>query len=94
MTIKRNKDIEYGNVNLLDDEFDPKNVKIRVTTLIDEDVLLLLKDYAKRRGNKYQTVLNGLLRAFFDKPTRSNKIQGLSEERVRRIVQEEIRKRA
>ena len=94
MTIKRNKDIEYANVNLLDDEFDPKNVKIRITTLIDEDVLLMLKDYAKKRGGKYQTVLNSLLRAFFDKPTRSAKVQGLSEERVRRIVQEELRKKA
>ena len=94
MSIKRNKDIEYGNVDLLEDEFDPKNVKIRVTTLIDEDVLMMLKAYAKKRGSKYQTVLNSLLRAFFDKPPRSNKVQGLSEERVRRIVQEELRKQA
>lgn len=94
MSIKRNKDIEYGNVDLLEDEFDPKNVKIRVTTLIDEDVLMMLKAYAKKRGGKYQTVLNSLLRAFFDKPPRSNKVQGLSEERVRRIVQEELRKQA
>jgi len=94
MNTKHNKDIEYGNVDLLEDEFDPKNVKIRITTLIDEDVLIMLKHYAKKRGGKYQTVLNSLLRAFFDKPTRSTKIKGLSEERVRRIVQEEIRKRA
>lgn len=94
MTTKNKNNIEYGNVELPEDEFAPKNVKIRVTTLIDEDVLMMLKNYAKKRGSKYQSVLNALLRMFFDKPARSTKVQGLSEERVRRIVQEELRKRA
>lgn len=93
MTTKR--DIQYGTKDTLDDDvFDPKKVKVRITTFVDEDVLMMLKDYAKKRGGKYQTVLNSLLRMFFDKPTRKNKVQGLSEARVRRIVQEELRKRA
>ena len=61
---------------------------------VDEDVLLMLKDYAKKRGSKYQSVLNALLRMFFEKPAASTKVRGLSEERVRRIVQEELRKLA
>jgi hypothetical protein len=93
MTIKR--DIQYGSVDILDeDAFDPKNVKVRITTFVDEDILIQLKEYAKKRGSKYQTILNSLLRSFFDKPEKSNKVQGLSEERVRRIVKEELRKRA
>jgi len=93
MTTKR--DMQYGTKNILDDDdFDPKRVKVRITTFVDEDVLLMLKAYAKKRGGKYQSVLNALLRAFFDKPSRNAKTQGLSEERVRRIVQEELKKRA
>jgi hypothetical protein len=93
MTIKR--DIRYGTSDTLDkDAFDAKNVKVRITTFIDEDILIQLKQYAKKRGSKYQTILNSLLRSFFDKPEKGSKIQGLSEERVRRIVREEIRKRA
>ena len=93
MTTKR--DIKYGTKDILDeDAFNPRKVKVRITTFVDEDVLMMLKDYAKKRGNKYQSVLNALLRAFFDKPTRGSKVQGLSEERVRGIVQEELRKRA
>ena len=93
MTTKR--DIQYGSVDILaDDAFDPKNVKVRITTFVDEDVLNLLKEYAKKRGAKYQTVLNSLLRSFFDKPKRGKKVQVLSEERVRRIVQEELKRRA
>ena len=94
MTIKNSKDIEFGGVELSGDEFAPRNVKVRVTTLIDEDILIKLKAYAKKHGGKYQTVLNSLLRMFFDKPASSAKVKGLSEARVRRIVQEELRKRA
>lgn len=93
MTTKR--DTHYGTVDILDkDAFDPKNVKVRITTFVDEDVLIHLKEYAKKRGAKYQTVLNSLLRSFFDKPQKGKKVQGLSEERVRRIVQEELKRRA
>ncbi len=91
MTIKRN--IQYGTKDILNDEtFNPKKVKVRITTFVDEDVLMMLKDYAKKRGGKYQSVLNALLRSFFDKPAPNTKVQGLSEERVRRIVREELRK--
>ncbi len=94
MTARNKKDIQYGHLDLAVDEFAPKNVKVRVTTLIDEDVLIKLKDFAKRRGDKYQSVLNSLLRMFFDKPVSGTKVKVLSEERVRRIVQEELRKKA
>jgi predicted DNA binding CopG/RHH family protein len=87
--------LKYGNKDLIsEDAFEPKNVKVRITTFIDEDILVMLKSYAKKRGNKYQTVLNSLLRSFFYKPEKSSKVTGLSEERVRRIVQEELKKRA
>ncbi len=93
MTIKR--DIKYGSKNLLEEgSFDSKNVKVRITTFIDEDVLLMLKEFAKKRGSKYQSVLNALLRSFFGKPVRGTKVRAISEERVRRIVREELRKQA
>jgi hypothetical protein len=93
MTIKRN--LNYGSKDLLDsDAFDAKKVKVRITTFVDEDVLEMLKSYAKHSGSKYQTVLNSLLRAFFDKQGSAKKVPGISEERVRRIVREELKKRA
>ncbi len=93
MTTKR--DIKYGSSDILeDDAFSPKRVKVRITTFLDEDILIKLKSYAKQGGTKYQTALNALLRSFFDKPERSHKVRGLSEERVRRIVQEELKRRA
>ena len=47
---------------LSDDEFAPKNVKVRITTFIDKDVLDMLKKEAAISGKKYQTLLNEKLR--------------------------------
>ena len=91
MSIKRNKNIKYGTVDLLDDEFDPKNIKIRVTTFIDQEVLIALKALAKENGKRYQTLLNAILRSHLlkNKVVRPN-----FEKRVREIVKEELKKRA
>jgi hypothetical protein len=67
MTTKR--DIQYRPVDIFDkDAYDPKNLKVRIATFFDDDVLILLKMHAKKSGPKYRTVLNALLRSFFDKP--------------------------
>ena len=93
MTTKR--DLKYGTKDILDDEiFDPTQVKVRITTFVDEDVLMMLKDYAKQRGSRYQTVLNALLRSFFEKRKQNTSKRTLSEQRIRRIVRDELRKRA
>lgn len=73
--------LTFGNIDLLrDDALNPRNVKIRITTFIDEDVLIMLKSYAKKRGSKYETLLNSLLRSFFDKPEKGSKVSEISEE--------------
>ena len=92
MTTKNN-DIIYGSVELDDSEFEPRHVKVRITTMIDEDILLALKKIAKEKGQKYQSLLNHILRAFTEK-TASPKLSSLMERRIRHIVRDEIRKRA
>ena len=57
-TKNKKKDIEYGKVELDELEFDPRKVKVRITTMVDEDVLNALKDIASSKGEKYQTLLN------------------------------------
>ena len=41
---------------------DLKNVKVRITTYIDKDLLETLKLVAQKRGGRYQTLLNEALR--------------------------------
>lgn len=54
--------IVYGDVNLGPEYFEPKNQKIRITTFLDGEVLEWLKEFAKQKDSKYQTLLNEILR--------------------------------
>jgi uncharacterized protein (DUF4415 family) len=90
MTTKSNRVYADRHV-LAPDEFEPRGVKVRITTMVDEDVLAALKKIAAKKRMKYQTLLNEVLRSFVGAGPKG---ASLSEERVRRIVQEELRKRA
>lgn len=92
MTTK-NKDLVFGDVELDDVEFEPRHVKVRVTTMLDEDVLKALKKIASSKGQKYQTILNQVLRAFVERK-KERKLIPVGERRIREIVREELRKRA
>jgi hypothetical protein len=89
----KNKDLVFGDVELDDVEFEPRHVKVRVTTMLDEDVLKALKQIASSKGQKYQTILNQVLRAFVE-GKKERKLTPVGEKRIREIVREEIRKRA
>lgn len=65
-------DIQYGNVNIAEEDFLPKNIKIRVTTFVDLDVVEALKAEAHKKKMKYQTLLNEILRErMFSEETQS-----------------------
>ena len=85
---------------LAEDEFSLKNTKVRITTFIDLDVLKELKKYSKLKNSKYQTELNSILRSILipeGKKIPLNKSKTnvffLTEERVRRIIKDEIKER-
>ncbi len=60
--MKTNK-LKYSKKDkLVEDEFDKKNTKIRITTFIDIDLIEKLKEEASQTGKKYQTLLNEKLR--------------------------------
>lgn len=96
MNTKSKKDIIYGNVELDPDTFAPHNVKERITTMVDQDALEAFKKIAEEKGVKYQTLLNQVIRNFTGleggkkRPSKSE----LTEEGVRRIVRDELKKRA
>jgi len=95
MNTKNKKDIVFGNFDLDLDEFHPSNVKVRITTMVDEDALIELKRLAKAKGVRYQTLLNRIIRNFVSKKGGNKGGQGsLTEDKVRLIVREELRKKA
>ena len=88
------KDILIGNVELDDDEFHPQNVKVRVTTMLDEDALGGLKKIAEQKGIKYQTLLNKIVRSYVFEPQKSyEKSATVDEKVIRKIVRDELKKR-
>lgn len=84
-TKNKKKTIQYGKVDVLsEDEFDPKNAKFRVTMFIPLDVLDEVRKRAKEKDLPYQTYINQILR---------NTVLGSDEEeKIRRIVREELGK--
>lgn len=49
------------------EKMDDSNYKIRITTMIDGDLKIKLQDEAKKKGLKYQTLINTILRKHFSK---------------------------
>ena len=65
MSIKTTKyaDIVYSDKDKLSDEdFEPKNVKHRISILIPENVLNHDREMAQKEGIGYQTLINKVLR--------------------------------
>ena len=77
---------------LSEDEFEPENMKVRITTFVDADVLDHLRSYGVKNKIKYQTALNSILRSFFEGASKDGKLMSF-DERVRRIVKSELKKR-
>ena len=81
------KKINYSKKSVLDhDEFDPKYVKILISTRLDESVLKAVKAAALERGIGYQTLINQVLKEWF--------IGDVEEEKIRRIVRDELKRSA
>jgi competence protein ComGF len=91
----KNKDLVFGDVEIDEDEFEPRHVKVRVTTMIDQDIIVTLKQISEEKGQGYQTILNQILRAYVSSRTGSKKtkFKAATENRIREIVRQELRKR-
>lgn len=65
-----------------------RSAKIKITTFLDEDVLMELKKLADKSGGKYQTLMNQILRNYL-----LDKGQGLFE-RIERLEKAVFNKKA
>ena len=70
------KKIKYGKVNLLTDE-DFKNPKIRISMMMDEEIIKIFKERAKESGEGYQTLMHRALREASLKPSLEERITKL-----------------
>jgi len=75
----RNKKISYGKVEIPEDAFDPRNVKERITIMIDQDILDGYRLKAKKTGDKYQSLINRTLREALDAPDLEKRVERLEQ---------------
>lgn len=66
----------YGKTDLLTDE-DFKNPKIRISIMIDEEILETFKERAKQAGEGYQTLMHRALREAAHKPSLEERVTKL-----------------
>jgi len=85
MRSTKTKKIRYGKIDLPKEAYDSKNAKFRVTMFIDLDVLDEIRKKASKKGLPYQTYINQLLRDVT--------LGSEDEERIRKIVREELSKK-
>lgn len=78
MTTK-NKKITYGKVEIPEEAFDPRNVKERITIMVDQDVLDEYRTKAQKTGDKYQSLINRTLREALEKPELEKRIEKLEQ---------------
>ena len=83
MNTKNNK-ISYGKVEIPEDAFEAKNVKERITIMLDQDVLDAFRLRAKQTGDKYQSLINRTLRESMSQPSLEKRIQVL-EQKVKKL---------
>ena len=62
ITRKSRGKVQHGNVGLAPDEFHPRNVKIRVTMMVDQEIADAFRAAAVKCGIGYQTLMNEKLR--------------------------------
>ena len=57
------KDLKFGKIDMLPNEpFDPKQVKVRISIMLDGDILQAARVKAGKQRLRYQTFINKVLR--------------------------------
>ena len=92
MSGMKSKKLKYGKTDVDLSNLDPREIKVRISTFVDGDVLKKLKVHAQKTGLKYQTLLNSVLRKYVEAPFPVSDEVHVFEDAVRKIVRDELKK--
>lgn len=68
--------IKYGKTDLLKEE-DFRNPKIRISMMVDEEIIKAFKERSKESGEGYQTIMHRALREAASKPSLEERVKKL-----------------
>ncbi len=57
----KNKDIQYGNIDIPENAFNPENTKVRISMMLRGDILQHFKERADKEGVGYQVLIQQTL---------------------------------
>jgi uncharacterized protein (DUF4415 family) len=80
----KNKKLNYGKVEIPEDAFESKNVKERITIMLDQDILDSYKKKATKTGDKYQSLINRTLREALESPGLEERVETL-ERKIKKL---------
>ena len=80
----KNKKISYGKIEIPEEAFDPKNIKERITIMIDQDILDAYRATAQKTGDKYQSLINRTLKEALGQPGLEKRIERL-EQKIKKL---------
>ena len=80
----KNKKIKYGEIDIPEEAFDPKNVKERITIMLDQDTLDAYRKKAAKAGDKYQSLINRTLREALARPELEERVEVL-ERKIKKL---------
>ena len=96
---KNNPNIKLGNVGLnelgfgsAEDFLNPKNGKIKITLMLDLDLYDSLKKEANARSGKYQTLMNTIIRDYFDSTDEATSNDHINAE-IKEYIDTQIKKK-
>jgi uncharacterized protein (DUF4415 family) len=72
------KKIQYGKRDALQGS-DFKNPKVRITMMVDEEIVRAFRERAVKEGEGYQTLMNRALREAMNKPSLEERVARIEE---------------
>jgi uncharacterized protein (DUF4415 family) len=80
------KEFNFKKAKKVGSKFKDADIKVAITTRIDPDVVIWLREESEKRGIPYQTLINSLLKQAMNAES--------NDDHIRKIVKEELGKKA
>lgn len=93
-TLKKDWKNAPGTVEVDLEDVSQSSTKVRVSIMLDADIIAFFKDAAARKSDRYQSLINRTLREAMMLNVVYGEPRSELEDQVRAIVQDELKKRA
>lgn len=80
----KTKKIEYGNVDIPDEAFLPENIKVRISLMVQGNILEWFKEHSKLIGVPYQNLMQMALADYYLEHKKTDELAAANEQHKKR----------